>query len=260
MATRKHTTTDLIPFQFHTTSVSAITDTQGDPWFVALDVCAALGVSNVSKAVSRLDADEKNTITLSDSNRGNPETLVISESGLYDLALSSRKPIGKEFKRWVKKEVLPSIRKTGRYVVEEDPVERYPQLRAIRELVTATAEAQLMAERAEEKAHAAEVRAQRAEDKADIAIEDLHRMTIQEFVLKNGLHRQFPPSSYGRISAWLGNYSQRYGLRVRKAPVVGKPWDDENSFELQAFGAFLDYEQKRPRQITLVKEAETPPA
>jgi len=139
-----------------------------------------------------------------------------------------------------------------------DPVDRYPQLRAIRELLTATAEAQLTAERAEEKAQAADLRAQRAEDKADIAIEDLHRMTIEEFVLKNGLHRQFPPTSYGHITNWLKDYSQRYALLVRKAPVVGKTWDDENTYELQAFGAFLRYEQKRPRQITLVKEAETP--
>jgi phage anti-repressor protein len=96
--------------------------------------------------------------------------------------------------------------------------------------------------------------AQRAETKADLAIEDLHRMTVQEFILKNGLCRQFHPPSYGGIGKWLTDYSQRYGLRVRKAPVVGKPWDDENSYELQALGAWLDYEQRRPRQITLVKE------
>jgi prophage antirepressor-like protein len=112
---------DLIPFQFHATQVSTITDIQGKPWFVAKDVCEALGVGNVSKAVGRLDDDEKDTITLSDTAGFNNTMLIINEPGLYSLVLGSRKQIAKEFKRWVTHEVLPAIRKTGSYAQTPGP-------------------------------------------------------------------------------------------------------------------------------------------
>jgi prophage antirepressor-like protein len=272
MVDRKHTTTDLIPFHFHTTLVSAVTDDNGEPWFIAADVCAALGVSNASKAVSRLDPDEKNTITLSDSNRGNPEMLIISESGLYDLALSSRKPIGKEFKRWVKKEVLPSIRKTGQYTIE-DPVDRYPQLRAIRELVTATATAQLTAERAEEQAKAAQEQAQVAQDQAqraekkaaeaeEIAREAVSatgRVTIEAFILGNKLLPQFPGrlDAKGRRSwpvevARLKAYCQAHGWPILPVEVHGKNWPEENGYPIQAL-SWLMRHPTGATQLGLVK-------
>lgn len=88
-----------------------------EPWFVATDVCKALGIANSPHAVSRLEDDEKNTIVLNDSI-GNPEKTIVNEYGLYNLILTSRKPEAKKFKRWVTHEVLPSIRKTGGYQVE----------------------------------------------------------------------------------------------------------------------------------------------
>lgn len=63
-----------------------------EPWFVAADVCRALEVKNARDAVARLDDDEKNTVVLTDGNRGNPNVTVVSEPGLYALVLSSRKP------------------------------------------------------------------------------------------------------------------------------------------------------------------------
>jgi anti-repressor protein len=86
----------------------------GADWWVAADVCDPLDIANVSKAVSRLDDDEKTTITLSDSGRP-VKVLLVNEPGLYSLIGSSRKPEAKVFKRWVNHEVLPSIRKTGKY-------------------------------------------------------------------------------------------------------------------------------------------------
>lgn len=88
-------------------------------WFVARDICEILEHSQASKAVERLDDDEKllGTIFLSGQNR---ETWLINESGLYSLILSSRKPEAKQFKRWVTHEVLPTIRKTGGFVANED--------------------------------------------------------------------------------------------------------------------------------------------
>ncbi|NEX77386.1 phage antirepressor Ant [Bacillus thermocopriae] len=88
-------------------------------WFVAKDICEILDHSQVSKAVERLDDDEKllGTIFLSGQNR---ETWLVNESGLYSLILTSRKPEAKKFKKWVTNEVLPTIRKTGGYVGNEE--------------------------------------------------------------------------------------------------------------------------------------------
>lgn len=90
----------------------------GEPWFVAADVCAALSYSNTSKALGdHLDADERNSALVPTPNAplGVP-TNVISESGLYALVLRSRKPEARKFAKWVTSEVLPAIRKTGIYV------------------------------------------------------------------------------------------------------------------------------------------------
>ena len=89
-------------------------DDNGNPWFVAVDVCAALGVGNSRQALSYLDDDEKGVIT-NDTLGGKQEMATVNEPGLYSLILRSRKPEAKKFKRWITHEVIPSIRKTGQY-------------------------------------------------------------------------------------------------------------------------------------------------
>ena len=117
----------IVPFtnpEFGT--IRTILGNDQEPWFVAKDVCGALGLSNVGQAIASLDEDEKNSISIDDGNRGNPNKAIISEAGLYSLILRSRKPEAKAFKRWVTHEVLPSIRKDGGYMVareEETPEE-----------------------------------------------------------------------------------------------------------------------------------------
>lgn len=86
-----------------------------DPWFVAKDVCDALGLTTANLARD-LDGDEKGSIKLMTPG-GLQLVTLISESGLYSLILRSRKPEAKAFKKWVTAEVLPSIRKTGGYIV-----------------------------------------------------------------------------------------------------------------------------------------------
>ena len=86
----------------------------GEPWFVAKDVCECLDLGNPSQAIARLEDDERWLIS-NEALRANGETAVVSEPGLYSLVLGSRKPEAKAFKRWVTHEVLPSIRKTGGY-------------------------------------------------------------------------------------------------------------------------------------------------
>lgn len=90
----------------------------GDPWFIVRDVCAVLEITNSRDAVNRLDDDEKGVV-LTDTPGGAQNMQVVNESGLYDLILGSRKKEAKQFKRWVKHEVLPSIRKHGAYMSPE---------------------------------------------------------------------------------------------------------------------------------------------
>ena len=91
----------------------------GEPWFVASDVCKALDIGNPSQAISRLDDDEKVTLTTNEGHSGKlggAQMLnVISEAGLYSLILKSRKPEAKAFKRWITHEVIPDIRQYGMY-------------------------------------------------------------------------------------------------------------------------------------------------
>lgn len=86
----------------------------GEPWFVAADVAAVLGIGRTDDAVARLDDDEKGTDSIRTLG-GDQQMTVINESGLYSLVLTSRKPQAKRFKKWVTAQVLPSIRKTGQY-------------------------------------------------------------------------------------------------------------------------------------------------
>jgi prophage antirepressor-like protein len=105
---------NLIPFNYDGIhGVRVITDSES--WFVAKDVCEILGLSDVSKSVSRLEDDEKGTKIIPTPG-GNQSMLVINESGLYSLILTSNKPEAKEFKRWITHEVIPQIRKHGGYL------------------------------------------------------------------------------------------------------------------------------------------------
>ena len=90
----------------------------GEPWWVLKDICDALELSNPSVIADRLDEDEKAKVEPKQylGSRSNEPATVISESGLYNVILLSRKPEAKKFKRWITHEVLPTIRKHGAYV------------------------------------------------------------------------------------------------------------------------------------------------
>ena len=107
---------DITIFNHLGNDIRVMTDEQGEPWFIAKDVCDALGYTKVSNAITRHvdkeDALKRGTL----DNRGvQQETLFINESGLYSLIMSSKLPEAKAFRRWVTSEVLPSIRRHGMY-------------------------------------------------------------------------------------------------------------------------------------------------
>ena len=87
----------------------------GEPWFVASDVCECLGLANPTVSVNRLDYDERAKFNLGRQGWVN----IVNEYGLYNLVLGSRKPEAKNFKRWVTHEVLPAIRKHGGYLTPD---------------------------------------------------------------------------------------------------------------------------------------------
>ena len=100
----------------------------GVTWFVAMDVCGALGLNpaQVTNHLRPLGADEKRTVTrritptLFRGGRGTSQIALISESGLYKFVMRSDKPQARPFQDWVTRDVLPAIRKDGAYVMGEE--------------------------------------------------------------------------------------------------------------------------------------------
>lgn len=109
-------------FQFEDSAKVRTITIGNEIWFVAKDVCAVLGLSNPRVAVSTLDEDEKGVRKVYTPG-GTQETNIISESGLYALVIRSNKPNAKRFRKWVTQEVLPSIRRTGKYEAPAAPEE-----------------------------------------------------------------------------------------------------------------------------------------
>ncbi|MBY7733467.1 phage antirepressor [Francisella philomiragia] len=105
-------------FNFHNQQVRTISQS-GEPWFIAKDVAAILGYRDAYTAIRGLDADEKDTHIVCTLG-GNQNMAIINESGLYSLILNSRVSQAKTFKKWVTSEVLPSIRKNGGYIANQE--------------------------------------------------------------------------------------------------------------------------------------------
>lgn len=114
----------ITPFLFEAEALVRVVHIDGEPWWVAADVCRVLEIANSRDAVGKLDDDERADVGLTDtSSNGTTQkrnVTVINESGLYTLILRSRdatKPgtVPHRFRKWVTSEVIPSIRKTGEY-------------------------------------------------------------------------------------------------------------------------------------------------
>lgn len=179
-----------IVFQFASTNQIRVIVIDGEPWFVAADVCAALGLTNPSMSLGALDDDERAKFNL--GRQGNAS--IISEPGLYTLILRCRdavKPgtVAHRFRKWVTGEVLPAIRKTGRYTqkLQPFPIDPSPHL------VNGFHIAQLLEElkfTAAKFKHTPNAKA-RIERRllADFEIKHLHELPVADFELvRNWLH------------------------------------------------------------------------
>jgi prophage antirepressor-like protein len=102
--------TAIIPFKFGASEIRVV-DQSGEPWFVLVDVCNTLEIQNPSQAANGLGEDERSMFNI--GRQGS--AIIVNESGLWAVALTSRKPEAKKFRKWLTSEVIPSIRKTGAY-------------------------------------------------------------------------------------------------------------------------------------------------
>ncbi|MBI9092582.1 MAG: phage antirepressor [Desulfobacterium sp.] len=105
---------NLINFEFNSNLVRVFKDEEGTPWWVAKDVCSVLEINDHYQAIDRLEDDERGRCKIPTPG-GKQNMVTVNEPGLYTLIIRSNKPEAKRFKRWITHEVLPSIRKTGRY-------------------------------------------------------------------------------------------------------------------------------------------------
>lgn len=113
----------VMPFPFDGGHTVRAMDRDNEPWFVAKDVCDILGLGNITEALRNLDDDERNYFRISEVNtreRGNPDMIIINESGLYNLIFRSNKPEARAFRKWVTAEVLPEIRRRGHYTISKE--------------------------------------------------------------------------------------------------------------------------------------------
>ena len=107
---------DLKIFENEAFGAVRVVEHNGEPWFVAKDLCEVLGLGNVTEALRGLDEDEKGYFRISEGTSpqgGNPNLLIISESGLYALVFRSHKPEARAFSKWVRGDVLPNFRQNG---------------------------------------------------------------------------------------------------------------------------------------------------
>jgi prophage antirepressor-like protein len=105
---------------FQNLPVRVKTDDDDQIWFAGIDICEILGYQNPNNIIKKLlDDDERKLEDLTDPSGQKRKTWIISESGLYSLIITSTKPEAKTFKRWVTHDVLPSIRKAGKFTTDE---------------------------------------------------------------------------------------------------------------------------------------------
>lgn len=125
---------DPLKFKFGEDEIRVVRDEGSEPLFVAADICKAIEIVNVGNALARLDDDEKDDVRLMDVTGRMQNISVVTESGMYNLIIRSDKPTAKAFKRWITHEVLPQIRQTGSYIVEQ---KQPTAIQALRQIVDA---------------------------------------------------------------------------------------------------------------------------
>jgi prophage antirepressor-like protein len=182
--------TDIAVFNYADLEVrTVLIDDQ--PWFVVADLCRVLDLSNPTVVASRLDDDDLSTTEVIDSMGRTQTARITNEAGMYQLVFMSRKPSAKEFRRWVTTEVLPAIRKTGRY--ETSPAPALPQTyaAALRELLASVEREEAVKAQLEQVTPSAEAWDHLASATGDYAVADAAKILSRNPLVKVGRDRLF---------------------------------------------------------------------
>ena len=188
----------IIPFRYAEAAELRAVTVDGEPWFVANDVTAILGVGNTSQALSYLDDDERGVIT-SDTLGGPQLVSIVSEAGLYSLILRSRKAEAKAFKRWITHTVLPEIRRTGSFGVQVALPKDYAS--ALRALADEAEAHELAKVRIRELEPAASAWGSLVEATGDYSVGDAAKMLSRDPAIQIGQNTLF---------RWLGKHGWLY--------------------------------------------------
>lgn len=137
----------IIPFQYDAVEVRVV-QINGEPWFVLADLCRVLDLSNPSEVARRIDSDALSTAEVIDTLGRAQSARIVDEGGMYEVVMLSRKPEAAAVRRWITREVLPSIRKTGGYGVQKQLTEEEIVAQALQ--ITAAKVQQLEAKVAED--------------------------------------------------------------------------------------------------------------
>ena len=212
-------TNEITTLQFNSDQfgqLRAIQDESGEPWFVAKDVCAALGIAT-NHVKDGLDSDEVTNLPITEigPKHGGKYPLIVSESGFYKLVLKSRKPEAKAFQRWVTHEVLPSIRKKGGYIAAA-PDETPEQIMARAVLLAQDTIARQKAQIEELKPKALFADAVAASD-GTCLVGELAKMMRQNGV-QIGQNRLFEKL---RQDGYLGKSGSNYNVPTQRAMEMG---------------------------------------
>lgn len=230
---------DLIPFHFDAHEIRVQVDSSGDPWWIAKDVCDVLSIKNPTDALKILEPHEKALEKIEGMPYAPHGVNLINEAGLYRLIFRSNKPDAKRFQSWVFGEVLPTIRKTGKYEPTVPAIDHHPDLRAIVTLATGLAEARDIADAAKAEAHQAQLAAAQANANATRAIETQSFFTVAEYICFERLQPKIPESAYKALSDHLRLYCLDNRIPFRRIPVGGQRWDDEYGFHISVYTEVL---------------------
>lgn len=192
------TTNQLTTFDFNQNTVRVV-QIDGEPWFVATDVCRVLDLSNPSVAVRPLDDDEWSKANL--GLRGLGSAIIISESGLYKLVMRSDKPQARSFQNWVTRDVLPAIRKDGGYIKGEEKVATGEMSED--ELVFKAMD--VMKRKIE-----------RLQIENEVMAEELNSVTVDEY--RSLRHEYWPHSVRTVVGKKASDYCRQNGIEIEKQP------------------------------------------
>ena len=185
----------------------------GEPWWIASDICAILGHSNPTVALERLDDDERSKLNLGRAGATN----IVNEPGLYGLILGSRKPEARAFKRWIKHEVLPAINRHGVYMTPQRIEEVLTDPDTIIKIAQALKD---------EHAKRLELEAQAEQDRPKVLFADsvecskdgIYVNELAKFLRQNGIDigekRLF---AWLRENGWLMRYGNKGNIPTQKA-------------------------------------------